>query len=281
MHFINPADVWLKKRNPLSRKGDNGRVLAVVGSIDYAGAAYLSGLAAFRAGVDLVVVAAPEKVAWAINCLSPDIITKKFKGDCFSQENAKAIVEVSKNFDVTLIGNGLGKNEKTLKFAASVCRQIKGFKVIDADAISAIRIQDVKNSIITPHMGELAVLLKNSNCKNELSQMQQNIGNNVLVAKGYNSAINMKKHLDAIISKSKVVFNKSGNAGMTVGGTGDVLAGLAAGILAQEKDLFRSACVAAYANGKAGDALKRKYGVGFMASDLLEVIPKLLRDLQD
>lgn len=276
MHFITAADLKLKPRMPNSHKGDNGRVLVVAGSIDYVGAAYLAGMAAFRSGVDAVVVAAPEKVAWAINCLSPDFITRKFKGDFFTSATAKEIIEMSGKFDVTLIGNGMGKNVQTLKFAAEVCKKIKGNKVIDADAISAVRVQDVQNAVLTPHHAEYDLLLRNSGC-HDLRQVQKVISNNVLLVKGYAAA--RKQHVDAIISKNRVVYNRTGNASMTVGGTGDVLAGLAAGILAQEKDLFKAAAAAAYVNGKAGDLLLRKYGYGFTASDLLAELPVVLKQL--
>lgn len=277
MRFITAADVNLKPRRPGSHKGDNGRVLVVAGSIDYVGAAYLAGMAAFRSGVDAVVVAAPEKVAWAINCLSPDFITKKFKGDFFTAAAAKEIVEMSRKFDVTLIGNGIGKNVETLKFAAAVCKKISGYKVIDADAISAVRMQDVQNSIFTPHHAEYDLLLRNSGCRNDLRQVQRIIGSNLLLVKGYAAA--RRQHIDAIISKNQVAYNKTGNAGMTVGGTGDVLAGLTAGLLAQEKDLFKAAAAAAYVNGKVGDLLLRKYGYGFTASELVEKLPVVLKQL--
>ncbi|MBI2142866.1 NAD(P)H-hydrate dehydratase [Candidatus Woesearchaeota archaeon] len=277
MRFITTTDVKLKRRKPTSHKGDNGKVLVVAGSIDYAGAAYLAGMAAFRSGVDAVVVAAPEKVAWAINCLSPDFITTKFKGDFFTAAAIKEIVKMSRKFDATLIGNGIGKNVQTLKFAAAVCRGIKGSKVIDADAISSVRMQDVQNAIFTPHHGEYGVLLRNSRCSNDLRQVQRIIGSNVLLVKGYTAVA--KQHLDAIISKNRIAYSRTGNAGMTVGGTGDVLAGLAAGILAQGKDLFKAAAAAAYVNGKAGDMLLRKYGYGFTASDLVEKLPVVLKQL--
>lgn len=278
MKFITAADVKLKARRPDSHKGDNGRVLVVAGSIDYVGAAYLAGVAAFRSGVDAVVVAAPEKVAWAINCLSPDFITKKFKGDFFTAAAANEIVEMSKKFDVTLIGNGIGRDVETLKFAAAVCRKIKGGKVIDADAISAVRMQDVQNAIFTSHHAEYDLLLRNSSCGRNLKAVQRALGSNVLLVKGYNTAAR-RQHVDAIISKSRIAYNKTGNAGMTVGGTGDVLAGLTAGLLAQEKDLFKAAAAAAYVNGKAGDLLLKKYGYGFTASDLVEKLPVLLKRL--
>ncbi len=268
MQLITSADVKLKKRRVESHKGDNGRVLVVAGSIDYVGAAYLAGMAAFRSGVDAVVVAAPEKVAWAINCLSPDFITKKFKGEFFTTAAINEIIKMSKKFDVTLIGNGMGKNVQTLKFAAAVCRKITGFKVVDADAIAAVRIQDARNTIFTPHHAEYDLLLRNSGCTE--SGLQKIIGTNVILLKG---------RIDKIVAENKTAYNKTGNAGMTVGGTGDVLAGLCAGLLAQEKDLFKAACAAAYANGKAGDLLLGKYGWGFTASDLLEKLPEVLKRL--
>ncbi len=282
MKFLTAASIKLKKRKPTSHKGENGRVLVVAGSIDYVGAAYLAGMAAFRSGVDAVVVAAPEKVAWAINCLSPDFITKKFKGDFFTTAAINEIVGMSKKFDVTLIGNGIGKNIQTLKFAAAVCRKIKGFKVIDADAISAVRLQGVQNVIFTPHHAEYDLLLRNSGCSmtflrkrsikkaSDEKQLLEVISNNVILLKG---------HTDKIISKDKIAYNKTGNAGMTVGGTGDVLAGLCAGLLAQEKNLLKAAAAAAYVNGKAGDLLLQKYGWGFTASDLVEKLPEVLKQL--
>ena len=275
MKCLATADIKLKPRKKDSRKGDNGRVLVIGGSIDYVGAAYLAGMAAFRAGADLVTIAAPGRVAWVINCLSPDLITKKFEGNFFTVAAINEAVKISKKFDVTLIGNGLGKNAKTLKFAAEACREIKGPKVIDADAISAIRIQDVQDSILTPHLGEYAALMMNSNCNGGFRQLQRTIGSNIVLLKGY---IDKKAgRVNAIISRDGIAYAKGGNPGMTVGGTGDVLAGLVAGLVAQHNEPLAAAKAALYANGKAADALLRKYGYGFTASDLLEKVPEALR----
>ena len=92
MKLLAAADVHLTKRKPQSHKGENGSVLVVAGSLDYIGAAYLAGRAALRAGVDKVLVAAPERVAWALNCLSADMITMKFRGDFFSVSSAKKLI---------------------------------------------------------------------------------------------------------------------------------------------------------------------------------------------
>ncbi len=268
MRLITSADVKLKPRRLDSHKGENGRILVVAGSIDYVGAAYLAGMAAFRSGADAVVVAAPSNVAWAINCLSPDFITRKFRGDFFTAAAAGEVVRMSKGFDVTLIGNGIGRSAETLKFAAAVCQKINGFKVIDADAIAAVRLQDVHNAIFTPHHAEYDLLLRNSGCRDNI--VQKAVGSNVILLKG---------KIDKIVAKDKIAYNKTGNAGMTVGGTGDALAGLCAGLLAQGKDLFNAACAAAYVNGRAGDLLLRKYGYGFTASDLIEKLPVVLKQL--
>lgn len=257
------AQVRLRKRAGNSHKGENGRILVVGGSIDYAGAVYLAAMAALRSGADNVTVAAPEKVAWVVNTLSPDLITVKFRGDYFTQAAAAKIAALSEKFDVVVIGNGIGTRDETKKFAAMLASRIKSFKVIDADAIKAIRLQDVSNAIITPHKKELEMLLRNSGCTE--AGVREKIGSNVILLKGA---------VDKIISKNKIAYNKTGNPGMTVSGTGDVLAGLAAGLLAQEKDLWKAAVAAAYINGKIGDILFRKHCYGFTASDMLELVGK-------
>ena len=263
--YLRKSDLKLPRRKAASHKGQNGRVLAIGGSGDYVGAIALAGLAALRSGVDIVVVAAPEKTAWAVNCLSPDLITKKFSGKYFTQKHAGDIIKLSKSFDVVLIGNGLGLRNETKEFVRKVVKSVKCPLVIDADAIKALRIQDICNAIITPHFGELEILLGNSKIgKNEI---QKYVNGNVILLKG---------PTDTIISKSKVVFNKTGNAGMTKGGTGDVLAGLCAGYLAQSHDLFQSACNAAYINGMIGDILlKKKKGFTYLSSDMVGEIGRV------
>lgn len=256
-------NIKLKKRSKDSHKGENGRVLVVGGSIDYVGAIYLAAMAAFRAGADNVTVVAPEKVAWVVNCLSPDFITIKVKGDYFTAAVAKRVIELSKSFDVVLIGNGIGLRKETKKFVQAITKGIKTLKVIDADALKAIRLQDVSNAILTPHRKEFETLLKNSKCNDK--NIKNKIGNNVIIVKSV---------IDKIISKRKKALNKTGNAGMTVSGTGDVLAGLSAGILSQGKNLWNSAVAAAHINGRIGGQLSKKFGYGFVASDMLGLIGK-------
>lgn len=264
----------LKKRKKTSHKGDNGKVLAVGGSTQYVGAIALAGLAALRAGCDLVTVAAPKKVAWAINCLTPDLITHKINCEHFETKNTNEIIKLAKNFDVVLIGNGLGL--KSEKFVKKIVKKVKKPIVIDADAIKSVSLKELNNTIITPHAKELEILIKNSgyeriihitNHRLLLRGLQRIIGTNVLLIKG---------RVDTIISNKQVKFNRTGNEGMTKAGTGDTLAGLCAGFLAQSKDLMKSASAAAWINGHIGDLLmRRKHGPFFLASDIVEDIKKI------
>ena len=259
----------IKKHKKTSHKGDNGRVLIIGGSKDYVGALALAGLAAMRSGCDWVTVAAPQKVAWAVNCLSADLVTKKVKGDYFTAKHVKEILALAKNFDAVLIGNGLGTRETTKKFVKNVVKRINKPLVIDADAIKALGIKDIKNSIITPHKGELNIFLKNSRIKTR-KELQKKLNSNVVLLKG---------PVDLIITKSTVYYNRTGNEGMTKAGTGDVLAGLCAGFVSQGYTSVQSAVNSAYINGKTGDLLlKKKKGYTFLASDIVEDIKKVMEN---
>ncbi len=262
----------LKPRKKTSHKGDNGNVVIIGGSEDYIGAPALVGMAALatlRSGADLVTVIAPEKVAWAINCIAPDIITKKIPCRNFSQKNVKQILQLTKDADVVEIGNGIAFTPGAKEFMQQMIKKIRKPMVIDAAALRVIRIQDVKNSVLLPHAGEREALLKNSKIK---GNVQKHLGNNILVKKGH--------PVTSVMSRNKVFYNKTGNSGMTHGGIGDVLAGITAGLIAQGNDLFTSACTAAYVNGKAADILYKKMGFGYLASDLVSTIPFVLKKFQ-
>jgi NAD(P)H-hydrate epimerase len=268
MKYITKKEVKLPKRDKDSHKGENGYVLVIGGSRDYVGAPFLAAKAigALRSGSDLVAVAAPEKVAWAINCLSPDLVTYKLKGEDLGLNNYNEIIKLIDKFDVILIGNGIGLKASTKKLVDKLIKYInKSGKslVIDADGLKIINLNKINNAVLTPHRRELDVLLKNSKIKNSNKSIQESINDNVIL---------IKSKVDTIISRNKVIYNKTGNEGMTVGGTGDVLAGLVAGFVSQGMSLFDAACSAAYFNGIAGNKLKKKYGYSFIASDLLDEI---------
>src|SRR3989344_368183 len=268
MRFITKKDIKLPKRVSESHKGDNGLVLAVGGSKDFAGATALAGLAALRSGCDLVKIIAPEKAAWAINAYSPDLMTVKMKWDYVNSDYCQIVKKEMRKYDVLLIGNGVGLKKESKKACRRIIRETKKLKVIDADAIKSISMGGCENSIITPHSKELEYFLINSKVNkttiNKISNEKNIAKKSELIKKITQKFLNrdniilLKGKIDAIISKDKVFFVKGGNPGMTKGGTGDVLAGLCAGFLAQNKNLLQSAINAAYFNGLIGDILLRK-----------------------
>ncbi len=272
----------LMDRRKNSHKGENGSALVIGGSEEWVGAVTLAGLAALRAGCDKVTIAAQEKVAWAVNRYSPDLISHKLKAANFTVKLAKEMVKFADKFDAVLIGNGI--TEKADKFSHYFIKKSQRLKVIDADALKNLSFKDFSNSILTPHEAELELMLinsqkefllpklKQSNAKERAEILQGNLryflqNNNVLLVKG---------STDLIISRNKIAYNRTGNQGMTKAGTGDVLAGLAVGFLAKTQDLFKSAVAASYINGFVADQLfKRKKGYAFIASDILDDLEKI------
>lgn len=266
----------LKPRKRTSHKGQNGRVLVVGGSIDYVGAPTFvstAALAVLRSGADLVTVVAPEKVAWAINCLSPDLITRKLPGKWLTPRHLAAILKLAEQVDAVVVGNGIGMRPATRSLVRLLLKHLHKPVIIDADALRMIRLQDVGNAVLLPHGGEFTALLRNSRLERKTPrQLQPLLKDNVLVLKGHPQTL--------IISRTRIATNTTGNAGMTHGGTGDVLAGIIAGLIAQGNDVFTSCKTAAYVNGKAADRLYRRMGFGYLASDLVKEIPFILRKFQ-
>lgn len=272
----------LMERKKTSQKGENGSVLIIGGSVDYVGSLTLAGLAALRAGCDIVTVASSEKVAWAVNKYNPDLISYKMKGDTFSVKNAKEMVKYAERFDAVLVGNGMTR--KGDKFVHYFIRKSLKPKVIDGEILKSLSFKEFSNSILTLNEKELEIMLINSskefllpklresNAKEKAEILQGNLryflqNDNVLLVKG---------PTDIIISKNKIAYNRTGNQGMTKQGTGDVLSGLVIGFLAKSKDMFKSSVAASYINGLVGDLLlKNKKGYCFIASDIINDLEKV------
>ena len=259
-----------------AHKGQNGKVLIVGGSEDYVGAVVLSGLAALRTGVDIVTLCAPEKVAWAINSYSPDLITKKFLGKELDITHCKEIISLSENYDVLLIGPGLGIKKD---FVNKIVRTLEMPKVIDADAIKVVNISLIKNSLLTPHIQEFNSLFQNSFPEKKVEDNNDSLEEKIKEVKKImnDNLILLKGEEDIIFNKKEQFKNRTGNDTMTVGGTGDILAGLCAGFLAQTGDFFKSAKEAAMINGKAGEYLSKRKGSTYFASELIEELWRFIK----
>ncbi|MCK5233264.1 MAG: NAD(P)H-hydrate dehydratase [Candidatus Aenigmarchaeota archaeon] len=258
------------KRKPASKKRDFGKVLVIGGSKVFTGAPALSAMAALRSGADLVVVAAPERAADTVASFSPDMITVPFEGDFFSEKHAQAIEELVLDADAVVIGPGLGREKKTMAFVKKILPKIKIPCVIDADALYVV--MDVMlhgNFVLTPHRGEFRMLLGEEHGKDASKKLAKKTGA-IIIAKG---------PVDFISDGKNVYPNKTGTPYMTTGGTGDVLAGVCAAILARGTDSFEAACAGAYITGLAGEAAAKKFGDGLVGSDVINELPKIIMGL--
>ena len=257
---VGPGDLTLVPvRNPKAHKGTGGTVL-VIGGGPYQGAPYLAGLGALRAGADIVRVASPafEPV--------PDLIYERLPGERIMEEHTERLIVLAKAADVVVIGNGLGtESHAVVQAVAPHCKRA----VFDADALRLPLPAAPEETILTPHAGEFARITGKS--------LPDDTAGRARMARdaGIPGTILLKGKTDIITDGKRVRFNRTGHPAMTVGGTGDVLAGIAGGLLCH-LPAFEAACIAAYVNGRAGQQVAAERGEGMIASDLVDRIPGIL-----
>jgi NAD(P)H-hydrate epimerase len=260
----------LASRDTKSHKGDNGRIL-VIGGGAYVGAPALTALAALRTGADIATIATPARVSDTIASFSPNLIVSPLTSDVLVPDDVPIITELMQRHDVVVIGMGLGKNELTLRAVKAIipiCKKV----VIDADALSALDLPLDGNAIITPHAGEFE-RLSGHNLPEDWRKRGSVIKK---FARENRVVVLLKGRIDVISDGHMVKANQSGNAGMTVGGTGDVLAGIT-GALYATNSTFESAATAAFINGLAGDIAFDVYGFSLLATDVIDNIPKAIK----
>ncbi|MFH1978659.1 MAG: NAD(P)H-hydrate dehydratase [Candidatus Aenigmatarchaeota archaeon] len=264
-----------KTRHPWSHKGNFGKVLVVGGSKKYTGAPTLVGLAALKAGADLVTVVAPERAA-NVAANFPDLVSYPIKGEMFNKWHVAQILELAKEADSLIIGNGLGKNNATVDFVLSLLNKVELPCIIDADAIHAFKnkIMSLKpNHVLTPHSFEfftLTGLMPGNKIEHRIKFVRQ-ITNNT------KTTILLKGSIDVISNGRQLLLNKTGNPYMSVGGTGDSLVGICGALLARGVDTLDAASAAAYINGAAGDFAYREKGVSLCSTDVINNIYKVLK----
>ncbi len=287
-YFVNYGDfLRLKNRNPKSHKGNNGKLLIVGGNKDYAGAPAIAGMAAIGAGADLVYVASPEKAAEAIKSTSPDLIVKSLEGDKLSLSHVDEILKIADDVDAVLVGPGSGMDDETSKLFNVLVAKIKKPIVLDADALKQVDLSLIKNRedmILTPHIFEFKSMfgveddLKLDIDSYDFNHVDENITKFQQITRQIKGSVVLKGQYDLILNGTKFRINKSGNAGMTVGGTGDALSGIATGLLSQGLNSFDSACLAVFINGLAGDEAFKVKGNGFSATDLVSYIGSVIKN---
>ena len=281
--FAGPGDVdaILTRRSPEAHKGEFGRLLVVGGSEIFTGAPTLVAMAAYRTGTDLVFVAAPEKAAQAISSMSPNMITIKLPGENFAVAHIRLLREHLEKASVIAIGPGLGLNKQTISAVRKIVAlaiQRKKPLLLDADGLKALgvirkRIFD-GTTVVTPHAGEFQAITGKAPSR-DLKLRSDEVRE---LASKSGAAVLLKGHIDVVSDGMRVKLNRTGNPGMTVGGTGDVLSGIVAGLMAQGVEAFRAAVAGAFINGAAGDLAEEKLGNHLTPTDLLEYIPILLND---
>ena len=283
--FAGPGDVLLssKPRSPTGHKGDFGRLLVIGGSDVYSGAPTLVSLAAMRTGVDLVYLATPQKNAYEITSISPDLITVKLEGDNLNPGNMETLKPFIKNVDVVAMGPGMGLNPETQEFVKVCIDEVEMAGkplLLDADGLKAFA--KFKRAlkvplVLTPHAGEYAILTGETLPENQ----EERVEAIQKTAKKLNATILVKGKTDIICNAERSKLNFTGNPGMTVGGTGDVLGGIVAGLMALHADPFEAAVAGAFVNGAAGDFVASEIGYHMVATDIIEWIPRVLENPMD
>jgi len=285
---------------PLVRKSDGhkglyGNILIVAGSLGKSGAAVMSGSAALWSGAGLVTVATPDVVLPIVAAAHPEYMTEPLaatKDGTIARSNlSKRFAAIAKGRTVLAIGPGLGQNKGTQEFIRSVVTTTELPTILDADGLNAfagradkLRKRKSKFLTITPHPGEMARLLGSSVKEVEADRVKTATD----AAKRWNAHVILKGgHTIVAAPDGRFLVNATGNAGLSKGGSGDVLTGVLAAMTGQFKtdDWLRTLALGVYLHGAAADVVARGTDLsGMVATDVARSVPRarleLLRELQ-
>ena len=268
----------LPPRDPMAHKGDFGKLLLLCGSRGYTGAAYFAAMGALRAGAGLVFLGVPESiyVIEAVKLNEAVVFPLPDKQGILSAEAIPQILQRLPDMDAVVVGPGLGQSEDTFQITAAVLQNAGCPVILDADGINLVsghkdllRGRD-KPTILTPHEGEFLRLWGPVG--------KDRMASAATAARELNSILLLKGHETCITDGCAKYRNPTGNPGMAVGGSGDVLAGIIAGLIGQGLSPLEAAACGAWLHGKAGDVCAQELGqYGMLPSDMLQVLPRLLK----
>lgn len=278
--IISHSDVlsMLPERNVDAHKGMFGRILLLCGSRGYTGAAALSALGALRSGAGLVYLGVPESIyaIEAATLLEPIVLPLPDDDGKLSPAACTHIAELLPKMDAVLIGPGLGQSQATSQVVVWLLQNFSGPVVLDADGINVLKSHtDVLRgrngiTVLTPHLGEFA-RIGGSTCVDRQEAAAE-------LARDLGVIVVLKGHETVITDGLSGYINPTGNPGMAVGGSGDVLAGVITALLGQGLCALEAAACAAWVHGAAGDICAQEIGqYGMLPSDMLSVIPRLLK----
>jgi NAD(P)H-hydrate epimerase len=252
------------------------------------GAAILAGLGALRGGAGLVQVATPIDVLPFVASYNPCYLTAGLPTDKAGQLVAAAsetIRELAERSDVLALGPGLGQSDAVGHVVRTALKQIDLPLILDADGLNTLanflQAMDLpscpcagRGTVLTPHPGEFGRLLRRST--QEVQEKRESLA--VAFAKEHHVVLVLKGHRTLVTDGERLYCNSTGNPGMATGGTGDVLTGLIAALMAQRLDAFAAAQLGVYLHGLAGDLAAAELGQpSLMASDLVEYLPHAFR----
>ena len=268
----------LPDRDPWGHKGNYGKILLLCGSRGYTGAAALSAMGALRTGAGLVFLGVPESIyaIEAIKLNEPVVFPLPDEEGKLSEIAIDEIVDRLSRMDAVLIGCGLGQSQGTMAVLKAVLETAECPVVVDADGINLLA-QNISllrertaPTILTPHDGEFARLggILTEDRMTSAREFAKQMGC-VLLLKGHRTCI----------SDGEVCYeNSTGNPGMAVGGSGDVLAGMIVSLLGQGIAPLEAAACGAWLHGAAGDLCASQLGqYGMLPTDMLNVLPRLLK----
>ena len=264
-------------RKSSSRKGDNGKVLVLGGSYIYHGAPALSSLAALRTGADLVYTCVPKINVQSTRAVSPNLIVIPLADSKLTRGAVnKLLGQIPSDLDSSTIGMGLSiQDPEALKLLVKSLLDRDVRLSLDASALVnyILPLLSGKNVIVTPHPGEFKRMFGEvppESKKSRIAMVEK-------FAKKHSVTIILKGSTDIISNGTTTYLNTKNIPAMTVGGTGDILSGIIAGILAQNRDVLESAVTATYFNGLAGKMTQKKFGTHMTATDLLDVLPNVMK----
>ena len=284
--FVGKGDLLptLKVRKINNHKGQFGRILVIGGSKNYSGAPAYSSLTGINFGCDLVITYVPQVIDDVLRSYSPNMIVRSSPGDWLNLDALDEILWLVDWSNSIIIGPGLGEQSETekllVKLIEHLTKEKKSF-VLDADALKLIKnhLDLIKGQsvILTPHEGELKIMTGIELPPYDRIEERGNIIFNL--AKKLDITFLIKGPYDYITNGKKLKINKTGCPEMSIGGTGDVLAGLCGCFLTTENDPFQSACSAAFLNGFLGEYVRKNIGPRFTPMDMIDNINRALLDL--
>jgi ADP-dependent NAD(P)H-hydrate dehydratase len=268
----------LPPRRRTSHKGMNGVVCVVGGSRTFHGAPFLCAMGAAKTGVDLVYLAVPAMIASPVRSLSPDLIVIPLPDSKLTRGNASKLAKWIPNVSSIGIGPGLGpQNPDELKRALDTLSGKCEALVVDADALRPQILDSPeaqkKKTIVTPHAGEFERLFG----QKVPEDVHERVSAVRKAAATHGVVVLLKGATDVVSDGDRVAVNNTHSPAMTVGGTGDVLTGIAAGLAAKGVERFDAACCAIFINGLAGLAAAKELGNHVLASDVVARIPGVMK----